>query len=163
MVAKNVLLCPTFDFLFIEMQNDEWSVCRDITQNHLCDTRVCSTASIKRHTHPFFIIYELEKYIVTARKVISWSMMCIFDPIFFSLMMLKLTLVLLFCLDYWTLSATKEQRFIFYDVNPGEGFNLRRDVFIRMAVMVHKLNLQSDKFSYVLVSFHLIAQTIDYY
>ncbi len=31
-------------------------------------------------------------------------------------------------------------RYIFYDVNPGEGFNLRRDVFMRVAVLVKKLN-----------------------
>ena len=31
-------------------------------------------------------------------------------------------------------------RYILYDVNPGEGFNLRRDVFMRMAVLVKKLN-----------------------
>ena len=42
-------------------------------------------------------------------------------------------------------------RYIFYDVNPGEGFNLRRDVFMRMAVMVKKLNDHSQKFSYTLV------------
>lgn len=27
-----------------------------------------------------------------------------------------------------------------YDVNPGEGFNLRRDVYIRLANLVHFLN-----------------------
>ena len=43
-------------------------------------------------------------------------------------------------------------RFIFYDVNPGEGFNLRRDVYMRMAVMVKKLNENSVKYSYTLVS-----------
>ena len=35
-------------------------------------------------------------------------------------------------------------RYILYDVNPGEGFNLRRDVYMRMAVFVRKLNLDSD-------------------
>jgi len=30
-------------------------------------------------------------------------------------------------------------------VNPGEGFNLRRDVFMRIAVMVKQLNEKSDK------------------
>ena len=43
-------------------------------------------------------------------------------------------------------------RYIFYDVNPGEGFNLRRDVFVRVAVMVKKLNEESSKYSYTLVS-----------
>ena len=42
-------------------------------------------------------------------------------------------------------------RFIFYDVNPGEGFNLRRDVFMRVGIMVKKLNDQSTKYSYTLV------------
>lgn len=30
-------------------------------------------------------------------------------------------------------------RYLFYDVNPPEGFNLRRDVYIRYAVFAHKL------------------------
>jgi hypothetical protein len=34
----------------------------------------------------------------------------------------------------------KPTRYILYDVNPGEGFNLRRDVYMRMAVFVKKLN-----------------------
>ena len=43
-------------------------------------------------------------------------------------------------------------RYILYDVNPGEGFNLRRDVFMRMAVLVKKLNeLYPQKF--ILVTF----------
>ena len=29
--------------------------------------------------------------------------------------------------------------------NPGEGFNLRRDVFMRIAIMVKQLNQKSDK------------------
>ena len=47
-------------------------------------------------------------------------------------------------------------RYIFYDVNPGEGFNLRRDVFMRIAVMVKQLNQQSTKHVYTLVSFLLL-------
>ena len=43
-------------------------------------------------------------------------------------------------------------RYIFYDVNPGEGFNLRRDVFMRVGIMVKKMNEQSNKYSYTLVS-----------
>ena len=31
-------------------------------------------------------------------------------------------------------------RYLLYDVNPGEGFNLRRDVYIRMANLVKFLN-----------------------
>ena len=36
-------------------------------------------------------------------------------------------------------SSKKDKRptkYILYDVNPGEGFNLRRDVYMRMAVFV---------------------------
>lgn len=33
--------------------------------------------------------------------------------------------------------------YILYDVNPVEGFNLRRDVYIRMAVFVHNLRKKS--------------------
>ena len=39
-----------------------------------------------------------------------------------------------------SLSKNKSSRYLFYDVNPGEGFNLRRDVFMRVAVLVKKLN-----------------------
>lgn len=44
------------------------------------------------------------------------------------------------------------QRHIFYDVNPGEGFNLRRDVYMRVAVFVRNLNRAagSDRFALVL-------------
>ncbi|XP_067003331.1 GDP-fucose protein O-fucosyltransferase 2 [Anabrus simplex] len=35
-------------------------------------------------------------------------------------------------------------RFIFYDVNPPEGFNLRRDVYMRMAVLARKLKKLGD-------------------
>ena len=31
-------------------------------------------------------------------------------------------------------------RYLLYDVNPGEGFNLRRDVYMRIAVLVRSLN-----------------------
>lgn len=45
-------------------------------------------------------------------------------------------------------------RYILYDVNPGEGFNLRRDVFMRMAVLVKKLNeLFPQKFILVTVKY----------
>ena len=30
-------------------------------------------------------------------------------------------------------------RYLFYEVNPGEGFNLRRDVYMRIAVLVKNL------------------------
>jgi peptide-O-fucosyltransferase len=34
----------------------------------------------------------------------------------------------------------KSKRYLFYDLNFGEGFNLRRDVFMRMALLVNKLS-----------------------
>lgn len=34
----------------------------------------------------------------------------------------------------------KEPRYLLYDVNPGEGFNLRRDVYMRIAILVRSLN-----------------------
>ena len=45
----------------------------------------------------------------------------------------------------------KQQRYLFYDVNMGEGFNLRRDVFMRVAVFVKNLNTNSNDFHYTLV------------
>ena len=42
-------------------------------------------------------------------------------------------------------------RYILYDVNPGEGFNLRRDVYMRMAVFVRNLNIGDTDRSWVLV------------
>ena len=33
-------------------------------------------------------------------------------------------------------SDDRPARYVLYDVNPGEGFNLRRDVYMRMAVFV---------------------------
>ena len=67
---------------------------------------------------------------------------------------MKLSLILMvWCSAGSVISAqnAKQQRFIFYDVNPGEGFNLRRDVFMRMAVMVKKLNDKSLNYNYILV------------
>ncbi|CAG5119564.1 unnamed protein product [Candidula unifasciata] len=34
----------------------------------------------------------------------------------------------------------KAPRYLLYDVNPGEGFNLRRDVYMRIAVLIKSLN-----------------------
>ena len=34
--------------------------------------------------------------------------------------------------------------YLFYDVNPGEGFNLRRDVYMRIAVLVKHLNVNGN-------------------
>ena len=45
----------------------------------------------------------------------------------------------------------KRTRYVLYDVNPGEGFNLRRDVYMRMAVFVKKLNKAFPKSYWVLV------------
>ena len=36
---------------------------------------------------------------------------------------------------------TKPVKYILFEVNHGEGFNLRRDVYMRIAVFVKKLNL----------------------
>lgn len=36
-------------------------------------------------------------------------------------------------------------RYILYDVNPPEGFNLRRDVYLRFAVFSHKLKQSQDE------------------
>ena len=44
----------------------------------------------------------------------------------------------------------KDVRYLLYDVNPGEGFNLRRDVYLRVANLVKFVNQQSPK-TWVLV------------
>lgn len=44
-------------------------------------------------------------------------------------------------------SHLKEKRYLLYDVNPGEGFNLRRDVYMRIATLAKKIRsnrLQED-------------------
>uniref|UniRef100_UPI00358F2B64 GDP-fucose protein O-fucosyltransferase 2 isoform X2 n=1 Tax=Myxine glutinosa TaxID=7769 RepID=UPI00358F2B64 len=40
--------------------------------------------------------------------------------------------------------VARPRRFLLYDVNPGEGFNLRRDVYIRVAALVKRLERTSD-------------------
>ena len=40
-------------------------------------------------------------------------------------------------------SLTSSTHYFLYDVNPGEGFNLRRDVYVRMAHLVHLLRERS--------------------
>ena len=47
----------------------------------------------------------------------------------------------------------KQRRYLLYDCNPGEGFNLRRDVYIRIANLVHELrsNKACSKDDWVLV------------
>uniref|UniRef100_A0A7E4VQW6 GDP-fucose protein O-fucosyltransferase 2 n=1 Tax=Panagrellus redivivus TaxID=6233 RepID=A0A7E4VQW6_PANRE len=47
-------------------------------------------------------------------------------------------------------SPAKPQRYLLYEVNFGEGFNLRRDVYMRMASLVHELREQGHNFVLVL-------------
>ena len=42
-------------------------------------------------------------------------------------------------------------RYILYDVNPSEGFNLRRDVYVRAACFVKKLNEFDKQYQWNLV------------
>lgn len=44
-----------------------------------------------------------------------------------------------------------QKRYILYDVNPSEGFNLRRDVYIRIAVFLKKLIERDKEFQWQLV------------
>ncbi|GAB6023106.1 GDP-fucose protein O-fucosyltransferase 2 [Chamberlinius hualienensis] len=44
----------------------------------------------------------------------------------------------------------QSKRYLFYEVNPGEGFNLRRDVYIRIANLVRKLRNEGDDWVLVL-------------
>ncbi|XP_076234354.1 O-fucosyltransferase 2 isoform X2 [Calliopsis andreniformis] len=48
-------------------------------------------------------------------------------------------------------SRYSRNRYILYDVNPPEGFNLRRDVYIRVAVFVKKLIEKEKEFKWKLV------------
>ncbi|XP_071211360.1 GDP-fucose protein O-fucosyltransferase 2 isoform X1 [Salvelinus alpinus] len=41
-------------------------------------------------------------------------------------------------------AAARDLRYLLYDINPPEGFNLRRDVYIRMASLVKTLRRHSD-------------------
>ncbi|XP_076339573.1 O-fucosyltransferase 2 isoform X2 [Tachypleus tridentatus] len=43
------------------------------------------------------------------------------------------------------------KRYILYDVNPGEGFNLRRDVYMRLASFVNKLRQEQKNETWILV------------
>lgn len=43
------------------------------------------------------------------------------------------------------------QRYVLYDVNPGEGFNLRRDVYMRIASLVKRLREHKLRYDWVLV------------
>ncbi|XP_018347461.1 PREDICTED: GDP-fucose protein O-fucosyltransferase 2 [Trachymyrmex septentrionalis] len=44
-----------------------------------------------------------------------------------------------------------KKRYILYDVNPAEGFNLRRDVYIRIAVFLRKLIERNKEFQWQLI------------
>ncbi|XP_029169844.1 GDP-fucose protein O-fucosyltransferase 2 isoform X2 [Nylanderia fulva] len=44
-----------------------------------------------------------------------------------------------------------QKRYILYDINPPEGFNLRRDVYIRLAVFIKKLIERDKKYQWQLV------------
>ena len=44
-----------------------------------------------------------------------------------------------------THNVTDKTKFLMYDVNPGEGFNLRRDVYIRAANLVERLNREEGQ------------------
>eukprot|EP00092_Neocalanus_flemingeri_P039386 GFUD01042883.1.p1 GENE.GFUD01042883.1~~GFUD01042883.1.p1 ORF type:complete len:431 (+),score=142.76 GFUD01042883.1:39-1331(+) len=63
--------------------------------------------------------------------------------------MKHLLFLLLVC--FVSCKERKPVRYILYDVNPGEGFNLRRDVYMRMAVFVKKLNIAYPDTYWVLV------------
>ncbi|KAJ1347739.1 hypothetical protein KIN20_002881 [Parelaphostrongylus tenuis] len=47
-------------------------------------------------------------------------------------------------------SVARDRRFLFYDVNHGEGFNLRRDVYMRIANTVRLLREAGEPFTLVL-------------
>ncbi|XP_071779234.1 GDP-fucose protein O-fucosyltransferase 2 [Centroberyx gerrardi] len=47
-------------------------------------------------------------------------------------------------------AAARDLRYLLYDVNPPEGFNLRRDVYIRMASLVKSLRKEGDDWVLVL-------------
>jgi len=64
---------------------------------------------------------------------------------------MRLLLLLLVFLYVVACQEEKPVRYILYDVNPGEGFNLRRDVYMRMAVFVKKLNSKYPDTYWVLV------------
>ncbi|CAL1276051.1 unnamed protein product [Larinioides sclopetarius] len=48
-------------------------------------------------------------------------------------------------------SHYNRKRYLLYDVNPGEGFNLRRDVYMRIAALVKELNNDKKSGQWILV------------
>lgn len=60
--------------------------------------------------------------------------------------------VQVFCAEAWVLtqcSPVPSARYLLYDVNPPEGFNLRRDVYIRIASLLKTL-LKTEEWVLVL-------------
>jgi len=54
------------------------------------------------------------------------------------------------CIDAFSHVCSFHLRYLLYDVNPPEGFNLRRDVYIRMASLVKTLRKAGDDWVLVL-------------
>ncbi|KJH47845.1 hypothetical protein DICVIV_06040 [Dictyocaulus viviparus] len=53
--------------------------------------------------------------------------------------------------EAYCISIARDKRFLIYDVNHGEGFNLRRDVYMRIANAVRLLResvTRSESFTY---------------
>lgn len=56
--------------------------------------------------------------------------------------------------DCTSTSSTVKPRYLFYDVNFPEGFNLRRDVYMRLAIFMHKLQKKGLDWHLVLPPWH---------
>lgn len=56
-------------------------------------------------------------------------------------------------LDENKFEVAKDRRFLLYDVNFGEGFNLRRDVYLRISNLVRQLRQKGQNFILVLPPF----------
>ena len=54
------------------------------------------------------------------------------------------TAILFVCFYLPSEAATGRTRYLLYSVNPGEGFNLRRDVHMRAASLVNQLREEED-------------------
>ncbi len=55
-------------------------------------------------------------------------------------MQILLISILFFNLFYAQAETKINKKYLFYDINPSEGFNLRRDVYIRIANLISSLN-----------------------
>jgi hypothetical protein len=55
-----------------------------------------------------------------------------------------LSLVALIQFTAGTLPTSQYSRYLLYTVNPGEGFNLARDVYLRVAALVQELNREQQ-------------------